>query len=231
MESPRWVVPEPSAVFQAHTPDGTAITVRRHGDPNGPRLVLSHGNGLSIDSYFPFWSLLTDRFDLFIHDLRNHGWNPVGDRRMHNVPTFISDGACVAREIDRRFGARPRIGLFHSLSALTALHQADDDGFAALILFDPPISPPGGLPQDLQHIGRRLGMRARRRRDRFNSPEEFSTCLSQTGVFDRVHPGVRDLVARATLRRSDARAATHVTSFAVHASTKPKSANICSVGR
>ena len=43
--------------------DGVPIMLRRHGNPSGPRLVLSHGTGLAIDVYYPFWSLLADRFD------------------------------------------------------------------------------------------------------------------------------------------------------------------------
>ncbi len=49
--------------------DGTVITLRRHGNPAGPRMVLSHGNGLAADLYYPFWSLLADRFDIVVHDL------------------------------------------------------------------------------------------------------------------------------------------------------------------
>ncbi len=39
------------------------------------RLVLSHGNGMAIDLYYPFLSLPTDDFDLIIYDLRNPGWS------------------------------------------------------------------------------------------------------------------------------------------------------------
>ena len=35
--------------------DGGVVTLRRHGNPNGPRLVLSHGNGLAVGLYYPFW--------------------------------------------------------------------------------------------------------------------------------------------------------------------------------
>ena len=78
-------IPEPTAAFRVYAADGGVIVVRRHGNPDGPRLILSHGNGLAIDAYYPFWSLLANRFDLFIHDIRNHGWNPVGERHMHNI--------------------------------------------------------------------------------------------------------------------------------------------------
>ena len=196
-------VPEPTAVFEVCTADCATIVVRRHGNPDGPRLVLSHGNGFSIDAYYPFWSLLTDRFDLFIHDIRNHGWNPVGDRRAHNIPTFISDTGGILRDIDRRFGKKWNIGVFHSLSALTALHQAGEEGgFSALVLFDLPILPPGGFPDHLQGVGRNLSMIARRRQEQFKSPEEYVRYLSGTKNFERVSPCALDLLARATLRRT-----------------------------
>ncbi len=198
----RWDVPEPIVEFEVRATDGFPISVRRHGTPDGPRLVLSHGNGFSIDSYYPFWSRLTDRFDLFIYDLRSHGWNPVGDRRTHNVPTFVSDSEFIVRDIDRRFGTKPLIGLFHSLSSLVALRQAAaEDSFSALVLFDPPVFPPGGFPHDMEHIGQRLGEIARKRRNWFETPEHFAEQLTSKHVFERVCPGGVDLFARTTLRR------------------------------
>ena len=71
----KWEVPEPLATYQAPVDADTVITLRRHGNPDGPRLVMSHGNGLAIDLYYPFWSLLMDEYDIFMYDLRNHGWN------------------------------------------------------------------------------------------------------------------------------------------------------------
>ena len=85
----RWSVPEPHAVAEVRMGDGTRIFLRRHGNANGPRLVISHGNGFAADAYYPFWSLLTDRFDVVLHDLRNHGWNPVGIRDTH--PALCGD--------------------------------------------------------------------------------------------------------------------------------------------
>ena len=198
-----WEVPEPATVFEVRMNDGTPIAVRRHGNPVGSRLVLSHGNGLSIDAYYPFWSRFTERFDLFIYDIRSHGWNQIGDRRAHNVPTFVDDQECVVRYISRHFGEKPTIGVFHSLTALTALLQAveeDRNGFSALVLFDPPVCPPGKFPQDMEAVGRRLGMIARRRQERFETPEEFAEHLSRGGMFDRVCTGVVDLFTRTTLR-------------------------------
>ena len=66
--------------------DGAPITLRRHGNPSGPRRVFSHGNALAADLYYPFWSLLMDRFDIVLYDVRSHGWNPVWGRQTHNFP-------------------------------------------------------------------------------------------------------------------------------------------------
>ena len=106
--------------------------------PYGPRLILSHGNGFCIDADYPFWSLLTERFDVVLHDLRNHGWNPVGDLRAHGVRAIIGDNAFVWQAIDEHFGNKPKIGVYHSVSATAAFRQLPaDNGFAALVMFDP----------------------------------------------------------------------------------------------
>ena len=166
IEFPRWTLPEPLAVFEVRAPDGALLFVRRHGDPEGPRIVFCHGNGFSADACFPFWSHFIDRFDVFVHDVRNHGRSPLGNRRAHNVPTFADDSECVVCAIDQRFGRKPRAGVFHSLSAIVALRQAatTGGGFAALVLFDPPVCPPGGFPEDLLGIGERMSRIDRRLR-------------------------------------------------------------------
>ena len=49
-----WEIPEPLSTDGVRVDDDTVIVLRRHGNPEGPRLVLSHGNGLAIDLYYPF---------------------------------------------------------------------------------------------------------------------------------------------------------------------------------
>ncbi len=199
-----WTIPEPAAVFEVSAPDGASIFVRRHGNSDGPRLVLCHGNGFAVDAYFPFWSRFADRFDIFVYDLRCHGWNPVGSQRIHNLATFAEDGERVVREIDLRFGGKPRIGVFHSLSTVVALRQmaAGGGGYSALILYDPPVCPPGGLPGDMVEVGRKLRTIANKRRDKFETPEAYAEQMSRSAVFERVPPEALDLLARTTLRPS-----------------------------
>ena len=197
-----WKVPKPAAVFDVTAADGYRLIVRRHGNPCGPRLVLSHGNGLAIDAYFPFWSCLTARFDCFVYDVRNHGWNAVdGEPLKHNIPFFVDDSKRIVREIRQRFGAKTTIGVFHSLTSIVALHQATtDNDLAALVLFDPPLCPSAGLPVQLHRMGCDMGARIRKRRTRFENPEDFVASLRGGWRFERVTPESLDLLARTILR-------------------------------
>ena len=200
----RWQVPEPRSTVEVEATDGSRFVLRRHGNPDGPRLVLSHGNGLAIDLYYPFWSQLCDRFDLVVYDFRNHGWNPRGDIRAHNIATFVSDNEVVNRGIDRNFGGKPRIGVFHSMSATTAL-AADNPGkgFAGLVLFDPPVYAPSA---DLFGAEARWGRQAegaRGRRTRFDSTAELADSVRGSPVFAQLLQGVPELFAETTLRRTD----------------------------
>ena len=45
-----WTVPEPEQVHEVRAADGYPIEIRRYGNPDGPRLVISHGNGFAIDA-------------------------------------------------------------------------------------------------------------------------------------------------------------------------------------
>ena len=199
---PRWQVPEPLAVCEARGQDGASIILRRHGNAEGPRLVLSHANGLSADSYYPFWSLLCDRFDLVLYDFRNHGWNPVGDLREHHISTFARDNAYVLRAIDRSFGDKPKIGVFHSMSAVTAVLQAVEEvEFSALVLFDPPTCAHARDSQDIRSMASHLADRARSRQERFETREKLTARLLRARAFERLLPGTADLIAQTTLRR------------------------------
>lgn len=193
-------IPEPIAVHEVRAADGYSIVLRRHGNPNGPRLVVSHGNGLSVDAYWPFWSRFTDAFDVIVHDLRSHGWNTVGHLDSHSIPTLAEDFAYVSHDIDRHFGARPKVGVFHSLSALTILHSRVSDEYSLLVLFDPPMRLPGRAMDELEMLGSRMGAATRRRRDRFDTPGAYAEILAQKPAFGGLDAATIDLLARTTLR-------------------------------
>ena len=200
---PVWQVPEPLSTLDVRVDADTVITVRRHGNPDGPRLVLSHGNGLAIDLYYPFWSLLTEEFELLVYDLRNHGWNDVGPPEGHNVPTIARDQDAILEAIDANFGAKPTIGVFHSVSAMTTLLSPSNcRAFSGLFLFDPPLRRPGVSHEDFDEASIKTASMARRRGDRFKSREAFVELLGFSPNFRNAVPGVLPLMADTTLRDS-----------------------------
>ncbi len=198
-----WEVPEPLATHRVQTDDDTVITVRRHGNPDGPRLVMSHGNGLAIDLYYPFWSLLTDDYDVIIYDLRNHGWNNLSPLEKHNVPTLVDDHDRVINTIDEQFGAKRKVGVYHSVSALISLlSPARGAAYSALVMFDPPIRRPNLSDEQFDEASMRTAALARSRTAKFRSPDRFSQVLPYIPIFQHMVPGAHELMAKTTLRRS-----------------------------
>ena len=198
-----WEVPEPHTTLDVRVDSDTTIRLRRHGNSNGPRLVLSHGNGLAIDLYYPFWSHLTSEFDVIVHDLRNHGWNAVTSAREHTIATFASDHDILLDAIEINFGKKPISGVYHSVSALTTLvSPTKGSRHASLILFDPPLCKPGASFEEFDSAATRAAGMARRRTFHFNSREDFVELLSFSPIFQHTVPGTIELVAQATLRDS-----------------------------
>ncbi len=202
-----WEVPEPLSLCEVRHDDGSITIVRRHGNPDGPRLLLGHGNGLAIDLYYPFWSLLADRFDLLVYDLRNHGWNQVGERREHNVPNLVRDQERVIDAVALRYGDRPTIGVFHSLSALTTLLSGvlatgRTGWLSAWVLFDPPLYRPGPDDPDYDAIAEKSAGMTERRTHRFRKRSDFSNLMNYLPLLVRAVPGASDLMAKTILRES-----------------------------
>ena len=196
-----WELPEPRSIREIQVDAETRIFLRQHGNPTGPRLVLSHGNGLAVDLYYPFWSLFAEEFDLIIYDLRNHGWNSISSLEDHNVPTLVSDHDSILEAIDQEYGEKPQVGVFHSVSALVSLlSPTRGSRFSALMLFDPPLCKPGRSYQEFEEAATRTAGLARRRTDRFRSREQFADVLPFLPPFQRFVPGTFDLMAKTTLR-------------------------------
>lgn len=195
-----WTIPDPISVCQVRLDDQTVVPVRRHGNPSRPRLILSHANGLAIDLYYPFWSLLERDFDLLVYDLRNHGWNPVGARYQHNIPVMIRDHDRILESVSRQYGEKPTIGVFHSVSALITLFSREQR-LAGRVLFDPPVCKPGRNQMELDAVAMRVAEKTRNRTERFERTEDLAEVLRYMPAFARVVPGARELMARTTLRK------------------------------
>ncbi len=194
-----WELPEPLATLEVRLDDNTVTTVRRHGNPLGPRLVLSHANGLAIDLYYPFWSLFADDFDLVVYDLRNHGWNAVGPQRDHNIPTLIQDQNLILECVAETWGHTRTYGIFHSVSTLVAILAATEL-YSGLVLFDPPLCKPAANESEFDAAAERTAAMTRRRSATFRTMYELVEVLMVVPGFSRVVPGVRELMASTTLR-------------------------------
>ncbi len=196
------MVPRARHTFEVRLDDGAVIRVRQHGIAGGPRLVLSHGNGLAIDGYLPFWGPLRDRYEVVLFDFRNHGHNPLHREDAHLWSRFILDMEEVYHAINRELGHKRCAGVFHSLSGVTAAMHALRFGkrFDALVLFDPPLFPPEGHPLRGNQADDKnsLAARARRRTERYKDPSILAGQFRSR--FPRWRPEAYELMARATLR-------------------------------
>ena len=199
------VPPEPSEVVDAAMDDGAIIRIRRHGNPDGLRVVLSHGNGFAANAYYPFWRELLDRCDVVLFDFRNHGQNPLHLADAHQYARLVADLSLVRKNIDDSFGARPALGLFHSLSARANMKRALTEGWLweAMVLFDPPMVPSAShrLHNATDREMRVLSEWSRRRPDRFDDPAQLAHQFAETRGFDRWIAGAHELAARSVLRQ------------------------------
>lgn len=197
-------VPAPHAVIEVAAEDGARFKVRRHGNPRGPRLMLSHGNGFGIDGYFPFWRRFLDDFEVVVFDMRSHGQNPRADPPNHDYAHMTADFDAICRAAREEFGPKPIAGLFHSMSAQCAMLQAlaGRSEFEALVLFDPPNVPPPEHPMrgKMESYQRKLADWARQRRSHFDDPAELAADFTRTRSGRRWPPGTAQLMAQAVLQ-------------------------------
>jgi pimeloyl-ACP methyl ester carboxylesterase len=199
-------IPAPSMVFEVPLEDGARIRMRRHGNPNGVRLLVTHGNGFAADAYFPYWRHLLSDFDVLVFDFRNHGQNVPVEPANHNYEQLTRDLERVLLEVRARFGPKKTAGIFHSMSARTAMKHAIEVEWRwdALMLFDPPDVPPEGHPQyaAMEVFENKLTGWAKGRRRRFASVEELTEEYKASRATRNWVPGVHELMARSVLRRN-----------------------------
>lgn len=194
-------VPEPDRVEEVRLPDGNVVLLRRHGNREGLRLLVSHGNGFAVDMYYPLWGRFLDTFEVIVFDVRNHGWNPAGDVAGHNIPQLIKDFEIIPREVELRFGTKPTFGVYHSLSALAAcLSPTRGEEYAGLFLLDPPICRPGITYEQFEVAVNVMVRRTRRRQVRFDSLQQCTELFRSSPAYRRTVDGACHLIARSTLR-------------------------------
>lgn len=183
------------------------IRVRRHGDPNGKRLIVSHGNGFAIDGYFAFWGRFLGDFEVVAFDARNHGWNEPVNPPGHDYAHIARDLDRVREAVEAEFGRKPTAGLFHSMSAQAAMIAALGSSwrFDALVLFDPPNNPPEGhaaRPAMVKYLDRLVAWSAGRR-EFFAAPSELATDYAAARAGRNWSPGSHRAMTEAVLRRTE----------------------------
>ena len=197
-------LPQPIEVLDVVTDDLAVIRLRRHGNPSGPRVMMSHGNGCAIDGYYPYWRLFLEDFDLVLFDFRHYGQNPP-HQGAHDFDRFLRDLGAIYDAVDRSFGEKPKVGAFHSMSARANLRYALEVEwrFAGLVVFDPPMVPPvdHSLHELLVANERTLWRWSETRREEFDDPAElaahFAGARMLSGWDNEAYMGM----ARAVLRR------------------------------
>lgn len=207
-----WQLPEPHSVCHVDLLNGVSTPVRQHGNTAGSRLILCHGNGLAIDLYYPFWSLLEQNYELFVYDMRNHGWNEITDEEEHNIFSFVIDLDRILHAIESNYEKKPTVGVFHSLSALVALlykssvlttsFERQSDGLDALFLFDPPMHRPGKSHTEFDSAVEKTANMARKRTNKFESRQQFVELLEFFPIYARLIPGARELMSETILKDS-----------------------------
>ncbi len=196
-----WKIPEPLSTLDVKLDSDTEISIRRHGRPEGARIVLTHGSGFAADLLCPFWTLLSDEYDVMIYDLRNHGRNRVGPKKDHNLPTLVRDHDTILEAIENEYGSKPTAGVFHSISTMIAL-LSERNPYSALVLFDPPLVKAGVNQIEMIEGAKRGAEMIRRRAHRFRNREEFVELLEFSPNFKFMLPGTHELMGRTLLRRS-----------------------------
>jgi pimeloyl-ACP methyl ester carboxylesterase len=199
-------VPSPHKTFDVALDDGAKIHMRRHGNPDGVRLLLSHGNGFAADAYFPYWRYFLEKFDLLVFDFRNHGQNVPAVPANHTYEQLTRDLETVVQAVKAEFGERPTAGIFHSMSGRTAMKHALEVGWRwdALVLVDPPNMPPPEHPAfpPMAAFEKRLTAWARSRRRHFAAIAELTEEYKQSRATARWVDGAHELMARSVLRKS-----------------------------
>lgn len=198
------MTPVPTARFDVPTDDGCRLRLRRYGNPAGPRLLVTHGNGFAVDAYLPFWREFLPGFDVVVFDFRNHGLSDRSDPARHVYAQLVSDLDRVRVAVDDELGLKPTAGIFHSMSARTAMKHAVEVGWAwdALVLFDPPNVPPPAHPvyETMRVFEDKLVQYALARRRHFASVAELVDEYRDARGTRNWIAGARELMAQAVLR-------------------------------
>jgi pimeloyl-ACP methyl ester carboxylesterase len=113
----------------------------------------------------------------------------------------------VCNGINQQFGNKPAIGVFHSISAVTAIKHALEFGkkWQALILFDPALVPGPGLSE--RDVGLEFELKlvkwAKNRPDGISNYRDLADNFSRAKTLKRWVPGAYELMAKSIMHRDN----------------------------
>lgn len=187
--------------------DGARVAISRSGNAKGPRVLLSHGNGFAVGAFAALLSALEAEHNCFALDLRNHGCSPLHELAHHTHTRHVHDVGEVLDYIGTHYGDVPIHGVMHSISGVFSLGWCcqSPEAFATLTLMEPPLALPsmhelGSRQRDIQM---NLGATTLRRKQRFDSPEEFVARYAARPAFTKLDSASMLAYARAILRPDD----------------------------
>jgi pimeloyl-ACP methyl ester carboxylesterase len=199
-----FALPAPSQTFEIPLDDGARIKLRRFGKSDGIRLMITHGNGFAADAYFPYWRQFLDRYDVLVYDFRNHGQNVPVAPANHSYEQLTRDLERIVQGTVAELGAKTTVGIFHSMSARTAMKHAIEVGWRwdGLVLFDPPDVPPPDhrLYPAMEVFENKLVEWCKTRRRSFHSVQELADEYLASRATRNWVAGEHELMARSVLR-------------------------------
>lgn len=184
--------------------------------PRGkPLLHFIHGNSYSGLTYLPMWQVLSEDFDIFLHDAQGHGDSDNGDLFVGWNESARLAGEVIDQVVKPRFGSVPMFGCGHSFGGILTLLLSTQQPslFNQLLLLDPILFSRRMLVA--LRVLRTLGLytrnpyaqKARRRRSMWANAEDAYAGLLDRGMFRGWHPHALrayvDLAMQATLNEQN----------------------------
>ena len=143
---------------------------------------------------------------MLVFDFRNHGQNVPVEPPTTIIPSSSAISSASGTRSIPGSGKKTTIGIFHSMSARTAMKHAIEIGWRwdGLVLFDPPNVPPVDHPRyrAMEIFENKLTEWALGRRRRFAAVEELANEYRQSRATQGWVPGAHELMARSVLRKS-----------------------------
>lgn len=136
-------------------PDQDLYGWLRAGDQAQPAYHFLHGNGFCSRTLWPVARLLPGNAPLIFTDVPGHGFSP---QPQHHMPDWLRIARRVTPALERLSGARPVVGIGHSMGGVLTLLMAAERPqlFSRIILLDPVLFSPEVLLY--QKLTRKTGL-------------------------------------------------------------------------